>query len=116
MQVHRELYSASLPETAFEGSSFGGDISSGDLLADAASMPEITNELRTRSGRRLHPTWKVRDSLPTGPGGLDIQHPESTQNPQPLQPSRRILLLVTEKIRTVANRFSLSFLYKRRPS
>ncbi len=75
----------------------------------------------TRSGRSVRLPWKVRDQLPEAPGIIveepDIPQTASDQNATylPDPPPRRVRLLVTERIRTAANRFGLSRLYKRRP-
>lgn len=64
--------------------------------------------------RRL--TAKVRDMLPEGPGRLDTPQSASTDSiAQPTVPGRRVLLHVSEKVRTARNQFGLSREYRRRP-
>lgn len=79
-----------------------------------AEHPSTTT---TRAGRQTRATWKVRDQVPEGEGiAFDSEAP-SPPSDEPANSSctRRLTLLVTERIRTAANRFGLSRLYKRRP-
>lgn len=71
----------------------------------------------TRSGRRVHPTWKVRDMLPEPPGSASVEGPSSPSEAETvISPSSRIRLLVGQRIKTLANRFGVSRLFKRAPS
>lgn len=86
--------------------------------AAAPERPAVT----TRVGRQVRATWKVRDQVPEGEGVVFDDSEPQRQPPEESAgssggepPTRRLTLLVTERIRTVANRFGLSRLYKRRP-
>ncbi len=82
--------------------------------ASEEPVPTVHPPTTTRAGREVHATWKVRDQLPEAPG---IAHDDDNRQPAPTEPSRgqRVRLLLTKRIRTAANRFGLSRLYKRRP-
>lgn len=83
---------------------------------------------QTRSGRRVYPTWKVRDALPEDAGDIldedlpsetssnaEAEADSSSSRDQDARPRRRVVLLVTDYVRTVANQFGLRRFYKRRP-
>ncbi|THH16116.1 hypothetical protein EUX98_g9355 [Antrodiella citrinella] len=73
-------------------------------------------EPRTRRGRVVRPTWKVRDELPEAPGSVETaQSSSNIPTVAPAGPLRRVRLLVTQVTRTVANKFGLARIYKRRP-
>ncbi|KAL7281058.1 hypothetical protein ACG7TL_004360 [Trametes sanguinea] len=90
--------------------------------SDTPGVPSTlpsSDELRTRTGRRVRPTWKVRDQLPEDVGA-DSDAPESEPVPPAALPSQprsrpRLLLLATDYVRTAANAFGLRRFYKRRP-
>ncbi|KAI0057240.1 hypothetical protein BV25DRAFT_1812761 [Artomyces pyxidatus] len=76
----------------------------------------------TRSGRQTQRTWRVEDVLPDGPG-TEVDEaasfpyePEPDTAPAPVTGPRRVVLLVTDRIRTIANKFGIRRFYKRRPA
>ncbi|KAH9914268.1 hypothetical protein B0H21DRAFT_896115 [Amylocystis lapponica] len=88
------------------------------LHEDAAN---VSSAPTTRGGRRIRPTWKVRDALPAAPGELDEPQREVPASREGdlrsgAPSARRIVLLLTETMRTAANRFGLKSWYKRRPT
>lgn len=99
-----------------------------DLPPHEDTPPAESGIRRTRTGRVVLPTWKVRDTLPEE-AGADFQaepvEPESTtpdsertapDSERTTRPTgRRVVLLVTDCVRTVANTFGLRRFYKRRP-
>ncbi len=75
----------------------------------------------TRAGRAVRPSWKVRNNLPEDVGDVleepladePVAQPQSAdEEPQP-RPLFRLLL--TDYVRTAANKFGLRRFYKRRP-
>lgn len=77
---------------------------------------------RTRAGRTVRPSWKVRNTLPEDVGDVVNEGPPASAlrsaatEELPQQGSRpHVLLLVTDYVRTVANSFGLRRFYKRRP-
>lgn len=81
--------------------------------------PAALDQAPRRSGRIRVPTQKVRDMLPESSGsGLEIvEEPDMVPDvPTTTSQRQRVRLLITEKFRTVANRFGLSRLYHARPS
>jgi hypothetical protein len=82
-----------------------------------SNLDSIPSTSTTRAGRQVRATWKLRDQLPEGDGIVDeseLSIPSTTIENAPSS-SRRVVLLLSEQIRTAANRFGLSRLYKRRP-
>ena len=81
-----------------------------DLNLDIA--PEVVLGPRKRK-----PTAKIlaalEDALPEGPGSLP---PDDPPDDPPPGPTRRVILHVSAKLRTTANRFGLSREYTRRPT
>ncbi|KAI0822193.1 hypothetical protein BC628DRAFT_1391483 [Trametes gibbosa] len=91
--------------------------------------PEVPHEKdpvdtpRTRVGRRLRPTWKLRDALPEDVGAaldspVPVEEPipsEPDHDPSSLRTRPRLVLLATDYVRTLANTFGLRRFYKRRP-
>ncbi|KAI0038329.1 hypothetical protein FA95DRAFT_1232934 [Auriscalpium vulgare] len=75
----------------------------------------------TRSGRATRRTWRVEDVLPEQPGAIiDEELIDQPEHPAPslasaLPRARRVVLLVTDRVRTVVNKFGLRRFYKRRP-
>ncbi|RDX47354.1 hypothetical protein OH76DRAFT_1526067 [Lentinus brumalis] len=76
---------------------------------------------RTRAGRRVRPTWKVLDHLPEEAG---TEFEEEVEESDPIPPpeaaavprsGRRVVILLTDYVRTAVNAFGLRRLYKRRP-
>ncbi|KAJ8457369.1 hypothetical protein ONZ51_g11576 [Trametes cubensis] len=94
-----------------------------DTDASMGLVPEAAAEApRTRAGRRIRPTWKLRDALPEDVGAtLDNPiHEDAEALPSDESGSRsragpRLVLLATDYVRTVANTFGLRRFYKRRP-
>ncbi|KAL7281107.1 hypothetical protein ACG7TL_004414 [Trametes sanguinea] len=95
-----------------------------DKPAWVPPVPPSSVEQRTRTGRRIRPTWKVRDQLPEDVGAVvaeSITTCEPTPDMAEGNPSeagsgrRRVLLLATDYVRTAANVFGLRRFYKRRP-
>ena len=73
---------------------------------------------RTRYGRKVVPTWKLRDTLPQDVGDAIIEEQPSpasngvssgpqAENLSGLPPHPRVRLLVTQFVRTAANAFGL---------
>ncbi|KAJ3558432.1 hypothetical protein NM688_g934 [Phlebia brevispora] len=90
-----------------------------------ACEPDEANDHRppqviTRAGRVVRPSQKVLDTLPEEAGVVEAssdsfaghEEPATTSDKRPA----RVTLLLTERIRTAANRFGISRLYKRKPS
>lgn len=75
----------------------------------------------SRRGRRIRATWKVIDQLPEAhtPNQEDPEASGADSSELPPNstdaPARRVVLLVTESIRSTFNRFGLRRFYKRRP-
>ncbi|KAJ8494675.1 hypothetical protein ONZ51_g2145 [Trametes cubensis] len=86
-----------------------------DPLPQAPEDPPGTRF--SRRGRKITGTWKVRDQLPEADCVMPQvpDEPEDCTNTQPARPARRVVLLVTESIRSAFNRFGLRRFYKRRP-
>lgn len=81
--------------------------------ASPPPLPVVRQVPPRRSVREPRPTWKVAQDLPEASGMLEPPEPDL---PPPPARAPRVLLRVTEKIRTVANRFGLSRIYNSRPS
>lgn len=79
-------------------------------------MPEVRQpsppSVFTRVGRRVRATWKVLDQLPEAAGAANDDDIEPIVSPSHVP---RVRLLVTERIKSAANRFGITRLYKRRP-
>ncbi|CAL1713968.1 unnamed protein product [Somion occarium] len=73
----------------------------------------------TRSGWAIHPTAKVRDAMPDIPGTQEDRAMITSNRPEPDECStcqgRHVILLLTQHVKTVANKFGLSHLYKCHP-
>ncbi|CDO68696.1 hypothetical protein BN946_scf184652.g23 [Trametes cinnabarina] len=77
----------------------------------------------SRSGRKIRATWKVRDQLPEPESMLEenaaLENIREADSADPglrrEGPARRVVLLVTERIRGMFNTFGLRRFYKRRP-
>ncbi|KAI1789115.1 hypothetical protein LXA43DRAFT_923997 [Ganoderma leucocontextum] len=98
------------------------EILGGPAEVDSAPQDAPENSFTTsRRGRRLFPTWKVLNSLPEEPGDATEAESceEDTGTPSledsPTRPVRRVVLLLTDYVRTVTNTFGLRRFYKRRP-
>ena len=78
-------------------------------------MTQLHEKPIRRSSRTRRPTQKIRDAHPEGPGSFESADPPSSppRSPRRIQ---RVILHVTEKVRTLANRFGLSRTYSGRPS
>lgn len=107
---------------------YGLEFKTSQYAAQAEHLPDppyVENvsplQATTRSGRQIRMPWKVRDQLPEAPG-LSVEEPlvsEPATSEGPTMPQeprgRRVRLLVTERIKTAADRFGLYRLFKRRP-
>lgn len=71
------------------------------------SVPEHEKNTTRRSTRIRFPTWKVRESLPE-----PITFPLDLPQPAEPHPTRRVFLLVREKVTSIKNKFGLSRTYK----
>ncbi|KAI0309196.1 hypothetical protein OF83DRAFT_1089234 [Amylostereum chailletii] len=95
------------------------DIQEDGVIGGVAQDEEVLpGAFTTRSGRKTRRTWRVEDVLPDEPG-IDIDpDPLPTGDPSPPQPPkvRRVRLIVTDYVRTVANRFGVRRFFKCRPS
>ncbi|KAI0667060.1 hypothetical protein C8Q78DRAFT_1140637 [Trametes maxima] len=96
----------------------------GGYPAEQEAEDSIPPPPQTRSGRRIRPTWKLREVLPEDVGAVIEEPGEVLRNEPPTPgPSEeahvrqhpRLVLLVTDYVRTVANSFGLRRFYKRRP-
>ncbi|KAI0708940.1 hypothetical protein C8T65DRAFT_740004 [Cerioporus squamosus] len=86
--------------------------------ANSPPAPVDDGLRRTRAGRRVHPTWKIRDTLPEEAGTEFEEEPQNPIGPaEDATPrsGRRLVILVTDYVRTVVNSFGLRRFYKRRP-
>ncbi|KAH9916588.1 uncharacterized protein BXZ73DRAFT_105780 [Epithele typhae] len=68
----------------------------------------------SRFGRRIRPTWKLRDALPEEPG-VEVDEGTHDDHDDRALPRPRFILLATQYIRTKVNTFSLRRFYKRPP-
>lgn len=85
----------------------------------------VPSSHQTRAGRRVRPTWKVRDMIPEDAGDHIVEEaagvtgapaPQVNDSaPSDAPPRPRVLLLLTDYVRTAANSFGLKRFYKRRP-
>ncbi|KAJ3537255.1 hypothetical protein NM688_g6717 [Phlebia brevispora] len=89
---------------------------------DQRRLTHISPPTFTRAGRMVHPTQKVLDGLPEEPGTVEQQEiPDASLTDTADQGGNiatrpRVTLLLTERIRSAANRFGISRLYKRKPT
>ncbi len=71
----------------------------------------------TRRGRTVRLPWKVRNQAPTADETVNIEDVERHEEEVPVttRGARRVLLLVTEWVRSPFNHFGLRRFYKRKP-